>query len=364
LSTKDQVSLHNTIVKFFGAEQLKWNELNEDSKQPLDSGAKFSMKDVMELTLLHAQQMQVLSDTYEKRMKTMDHEMRDSEHTHNRHAADLLHQLDLATGQIALLANELNENNSVRAIHKILKEEDNGSNSNVSGAIKSISNRGEQNSNARFGGEFGPSTGTGAVQVKSTSPYSQSVTSLHRIKTKSNRHGRSNRVANKRNKKLKNRMRKKQKQFARVHKKKGILPLHPRKLPVFTGKQFEMTFLQRLKWFTRTKLQNYIDLANEVKRQQSDATELRLTQAGRLDGEGLKPVTTGAEFTATFMPAPGSIPATRKEGTTTASTAGPWGGKFIASPVGRTQSCGVINLFEMALTTKDKRGNVREVVKK
>lgn len=67
LNGKEQTDLHNTIVKFFGAETLKWDSaLNQpEGSSAQSSAAAFSMKDVMELTLLHAEQMQVLSSEYE-----------------------------------------------------------------------------------------------------------------------------------------------------------------------------------------------------------------------------------------------------------------------------------------------------------
>lgn len=113
-----------------------------------------------------------------------------------------------------------------------------------------------------------------------------------------------------------------------------------------------MTFLQRLKWFTRARLQNYIDLANKVHREEWEETELRLAQTGRFEEGGKPAIKQVGDLPAVFMPPPGHIPSPKKDikSEIGVNTSSPWGGKFSASPVTRTQSFGVINLFELAMT--------------
>lgn len=127
-------------------------------------------------------------------------------------------------------------------------------------------------------------------------------------------------------------------------------------MPVFTGEQFEMSFLERLKWFSKVKLDNYLHLATKLNQEESDTNTIRLGQTGYTVIE--KPQSEGADMKAVFMPAPGIIPPARRD--ILAENGVPWGGKFLASPVARTQNASILNLFELAqINNKEKKNKKR-----
>lgn len=114
-------------------------------------------------------------------------------------------------------------------------------------------------------------------------------------------------------------------------------PFIPKK-PVFSGEQFALGFLDRLKWFTESKLRNQIALKEEIKSMQNESNEKRLYQLGLLNSERKPAISSG--FNAEFMPMPGNVQGPKKDLL-------PWGGAFRSSPKKRTQdfSNNVLNLF-------------------
>jgi hypothetical protein len=116
-------------------------------------------------------------------------------------------------------------------------------------------------------------------------------------------------------------------------------------MPIFTGEQFEMSFLERLKWFSRAKYNNYLSLATKLNQEETEENNMRLDQTGMMERDDL-PLPKGAEMAAVFMPAPGNIPSPRRD----IRSEVPWGGKFKQSHVSRTIQTGpsVLNLFDLA----------------
>jgi hypothetical protein len=112
-----------------------------------------------------------------------------------------------------------------------------------------------------------------------------------------------------------------------------------------------MSFLERLKWFSRIKYNNYLSLAQKLNQEETEENNMRLDQTGMMEREDL-PQSEAADLTAVFMPAPGNIPARRdirKEM--------PWGGKFRQSAVSRTvqQGPSVLNLFDSSMIRTNSR---------
>lgn len=75
MNEKGQETLHNTIAKFFDPQlagddltpitSKPINDTNREKKAGKTSGQTFTLQDVMELTLLHAEQMRLLNAEYE-----------------------------------------------------------------------------------------------------------------------------------------------------------------------------------------------------------------------------------------------------------------------------------------------------------
>ncbi|KAJ3227811.1 hypothetical protein HK099_000065 [Clydaea vesicula] len=283
LTEKDQVSLHNTIAKFFGADNLKWNEeeISDDLNTKKHAKAThFSMQDVMEITLLHAQQMQMMSTLYEEKMSEMESNFKDLEEEKNFLIEDYNSQLRMANERAKRMAEEM--------ANLATQEEDRVQ---VSLSLPSTN----QNHSATS------SASANTFEAKQ-------LTALEAITRELEEH---HKKYKKNGKKSKRRM----KNSVPVFKTRQIIQKHEkvRKKPVFFGEQFTLNFLERLQWFTKTKLNNHSELSKKITEMEVSSNEKRLLQTGYISENATSKNANSNELSAEFMPPPGKIPSAAKD---------------------------------------------------
>ncbi|KAI9193721.1 uncharacterized protein BJ171DRAFT_586697 [Polychytrium aggregatum] len=251
----------------------------------------FSLQDVMELTLLHAQQMQLLQSEYSDKFDDMTEKMEAMEAKHKEDVEDLEKRLVIAQEAAQRIARDWQNMAEQKA-------------SAESRAMTVLTGPG--------GSTHGPGT---ADSVR----FELSDTAGGASSTKSkSRSGKSRRSSKSKKKQHRGPFFLKQRES---NNQRG---------PIFTTAPFEMSFLERLRWFTEEKLRRQNSLREKFVRMEVMANEQRLAQAHLLNRDPDPRITS------------------------------PWGGRFHISS-GQNESedtqaseVNILNLFDVAIKTRIK----------
>ncbi|KND02215.1 uncharacterized protein SPPG_09051 [Spizellomyces punctatus DAOM BR117] len=268
----------------------------------------YTLQDVMELTLLHAQQMQLLQSEYEERIQQLENHMTETEAAHEETCGDYERRIDVLQERVKRIAQEY---------MKQAKE----------GTPPDKPHTGKEDT----------SDVTSEVDTDLPRP--------DRPRTKSTRRRRSRKKSRQRWRDRKSPIR------SPIHLvQKRVLP--PRHRPVFTSPPFSMSFMDRLRWFTEAKLQKRSTIQQKFRSIEMNANEERLAQYHLLRPEKDSPTVESdpdVHLPAEFMPMPGDVPPPkRKDIWAEQGINMPWGGRF---NVHRREIGGmnILNLFDVAM---------------
>ncbi|KAI8910374.1 hypothetical protein EDD86DRAFT_205230 [Gorgonomyces haynaldii] len=278
---------------------------------------QFTMDEVIELTLLHAQQIHILQDEYEDRMKGMSTDMNRIIQEHQDKLMTYEKELDLQHTEIGNVTQELTEvmdrNERLEDTIKLLKEELEEARNYVPVG---------EDAQRRPKSKHTP-------EKKEPERRKSSIAST-RSPTRSPR------------------------------KLSRVLP--EVEAPKFTSPPFDMTFLERLKWSTEQQLKRRMEIKAVVMKQEMEKNERKLDSLQLLaekSEEYISKLDKGDPFYAEFMPGPGKIPQPKitqvwqQQGISV-----PWGGRFRTPKA--DEKINVLNLFEVALNLKKSEDETQE----
>ncbi|KAI8593918.1 hypothetical protein BDZ88DRAFT_401957 [Geranomyces variabilis] len=127
--------------------------------------------------------------------------------------------------------------------------------------------------------------------------------------------------------------------------------------PVFQSAPFAMSFMDRLRWFTELKLQKRSRIAEKYRRLEIEENEHRLAQYQLLESHA-KGRSTRAPNTlpAEFMPMPGDVPPPkRREVWGQQGISMPWGGRYNVHQGHGKKPVNILNLFDVAMNIDQPR---------
>ncbi|KAJ3048385.1 hypothetical protein HK097_010621 [Rhizophlyctis rosea] len=306
----DDKEMQETINRFidehpFGPSDAGANEFNGAMDAVDGSKEQFTLQDVMELTLLHAQQMQILQTEYEERVDTLTNQMTEMEAA----TAAMREEYEKRIQQV--------QERAQRIALEYVKQSKEGTGtadtpSSADAANKALlEDLGVQ--------EAAP---TPVVEKKKKTPSLRRKTGWRERKTPARR---------------------------MLHLvQRRVLP--PRDKPVYTSAPFTMSFMERLRFWTEVKLQKRGAIQDKFQTIEKAANEEKLKQYHLLAQEGgAQGSKDDAHLPAEFMPMPGSVPPHKiRDAWADQGINMPWGGRY---NVARRdlERVNILNLFDVAL---------------
>ncbi|KAJ3083348.1 hypothetical protein HDU99_010720 [Rhizoclosmatium hyalinum] len=320
----DSEMVDDMIDKYMNPHTKEKSELptEGDILNPTEGDADkdtFSMQDVMELTLLHAQQMHLMQKEYEDRIRQQDIQMEVMKQT--------LADADAAYEERMKQANE----RAQRLAQKYMTHR--GSTENTAKAAEGT-----------HGGKGGG--GRGGAHDDGNSSESEDGGKKKKDGVEKKKKGIS-----KESKEAKSRLYNKE---VKVPVVKPVIKLqsheHTVKKKVFTSAPFSMNFMERLRWFTEERLKKMRELEDKFRTQEINANEERLNQL-KLIRRHKGVIEDSAYRDAEFVPYPGTIPVHKmRKAWTEQGVTLPWDGRFKSMKKWENKP-NVLNLFDIALRT-------------
>ncbi|KAI9003241.1 hypothetical protein BC832DRAFT_560295 [Gaertneriomyces semiglobifer] len=265
---------------------------------PTDKSS-FTLEDLMELTLLHAQQMQLLQTEYNERIAALEQQIEASQVRQSGEREEYEQRIEQLQERTKRLAAEFmkqareSESREGRGRREEDEEEEEAELSAIGEALR--------NRSGRSGRRRGKSRGA-----------DRSKTPVHLVQK----------------------------------------ILAPRETPVFTSAPFQMSFLSRLRHYTAERLAHHEALAQKINAMEQKEVEEKLGQYNLLDDKTLTHQTKkeDAKWLARFMPMPGEVPKRRKAPGEEQGLVPPWGGKFaITKKSDDDADMNILNLFDVAM---------------
>ncbi|KAJ3182253.1 hypothetical protein HDU85_003295 [Gaertneriomyces sp. JEL0708] len=265
---------------------------------PTDKSS-FTLEDLMELTLLHAQQMQLLQTEYNERIATLEQQIEASQTRQVGEREEYEHRIEQLQERTKRLAAEFMKQarESESREGRGRREEGEDEEEDLSAIGEALRNRGSGRSGRRRG------KSRGADRSKTPVLLVQKI-------------------------------------------------LAPRETPVFTSAPFQMSFLSRLRHYTSERLAHHEALAQKINAIEQKEVEEKLGQYNLLDDKTLTKQTKkeDAKWLARFMPMPGEVPKRRKAPGEEQGLVPPWGGKFTITKKSEDEGdMNILNLFDVAM---------------
>nr|KAJ3422583.1 hypothetical protein HK105_007415 [Polyrhizophydium stewartii] len=326
----------NTFLDTYpnGRERTDEEKTDADELHGLDTTREFfSMQEVIELTLLHAQQMHVMQSEYSERIARMSNQIQ----ILHQEQAELNSEWEKRFLQAQERAQKMTQEFMLQAesrVNTTIEEE--------ASAPASVMRRKPSKS---------------VPESPGRESRTRRVHHPHRLSTTDE----AEETPNSKLEKLKARIEKRrklaiEKKLRAAKPKKRILP--PRKPRKFTSTPMAMSFLERLRWFTEMSLRKRAESRNVVTQMEMTANEQRLAHIRHIQGDDAAStngaLTEKSALMAEFMPMPGTT-----FGPTKARIMSPWGGRFktasTASNATARQNApkiNVLNLFDVAMNIR------------
>ncbi|KAJ3127707.1 hypothetical protein HK098_005943 [Nowakowskiella sp. JEL0407] len=310
---------------------MRWKtDADDDANEHFGIGEKdeFSLKEVMELTLLHAQQMQLLHHEYETRNKELSEKINELE---NQRISD--HELYEKKLQAA--------NERVQRMAAEYKEQQEKAAASAALALAASARTAEE--------------------IERSAEYEDNESLDENYRSRSQHWSRRSHWPKRKKTGWKERRMSKRKAPIHLHKKTYVL----KNKPVFSGAQFSMKFLERLRWFTEQNLEKRSKLAEKIITREMKRNEQRLATTnliiGSDSGEAKAPIIdiAGGNLFAEFMPFPGNVPVPKhREAWVDRGIGMPWGGKFYVNAAlgenAQERKINILNLFDVAMAMNQK----------
>ncbi|KAI9102454.1 hypothetical protein DFS34DRAFT_609210 [Phlyctochytrium arcticum] len=323
----DEEGMQELINNFIDQHPMESSEAGKLAGQAIismDSNEKgtYSLQEVMELTLLHAQQMHLLQSEYEERINHLQTHIADSEAAHDEICSEYERRIETLQERTKRIAQEY-----VKQVNSVPSKPSTAQDLNASLELDLLSSR----NSGRLG------TGSSRSR-KSSRKRSRQTWRDRTVKPRSPIH----------------------------LSQKRTLP--PWRRPIYTSPPFVMSFMERLRWFTDYKLQKRTHIQEKFQKMEMEANEARLAQrhllhpaaAAAADSgtgrEGLQQLGSGpstgvdsAHLPAEFMPMPGDVmPPKRRDIWAEHGINMPWGGRFTVQR-SHGASMNILNLFDVAM---------------
>ncbi|KAJ3027920.1 UNVERIFIED_CONTAM: hypothetical protein HDU68_002834 [Siphonaria sp. JEL0065] len=279
-----------------------------------DDSAKdtFTMQDVMELTLLHAQQMHLMQKEYEDRIRSQDAQMEVLKQSLADADAEYENRMKQANERAQRLAQKyMNHRGSTENTAKAAE----GVNGTKPGADEDGSSDSDEGKKKGKGGKEKKKKGNAKIKEVKSSLYTKEVKE------------------------------KVEKPVIILHKHE-----HVAKKKVFTSAPFSMNFMERLRWFTEERLKKMRELQDKFTSQEIAANEERLNQL-KLIRRHKNVIEDSAYRDAEFVPYPGHVPTYKmRKAWIDQGVTLPWGARFQSMKKWENKP-NVLNLFDITLKT-------------
>ncbi|KAI8929926.1 hypothetical protein BC831DRAFT_441618 [Entophlyctis helioformis] len=354
-----QEDIQEVISSFFDTHPNKEREMQADGKpqeedvtQHIDTDKEFfTIQEVIELTLLHAQQMHILQSEYSERIARMAGQIEEL----HQEQVDLNNEWEKRYQQAVDRAQKM----TVQTIYQ-----GTGTSGGVGGSAAddlAVVASPEQSLLSSPVARRKPSRlSVGAGHAETASRAKRAM--LHQQQQMQTAETQEDDSPSSKLAKLKERIERRrqaaiQKGQRMAKPKKRVLP--PRKLPKFSSTPMAMSFMERLRWFTEMSLRKRAESRNAVVQMEMTANEQRLAHIRRIQNDEAATSITGAlseksALMAEFMPMPGTVPTPKVHRDVWAEQGilSPWGGRFktTTSPLSlSTKKINVLNLFDVAM---------------
>ncbi|KAJ3330131.1 hypothetical protein HDU76_006363 [Blyttiomyces sp. JEL0837] len=299
ISDVEESAIKESLAKFVDESRVEAG-LHFDNGAVVDSRKGwFSLQDVMELTLLHAQQMQLLQAEYEERLHQTESALEESRKALQEAEAEHESRLKQAQERVQRLAREY---------------------------MKTVND-------APAAGETGTEDNLDQSDLEDRPETPKKDVSKRKKVKKSSKHRRFQRE-----------YRPTERHHVQIRRREYVL----KKKPKFTSAPFAMNFLERLRWFTAEKLKKRTEIRERLTAIEVAANELRL--------QHLKLIRRSEVMDAEFVPYPGQVPHLRRDIWAEQGIHMPWGGRFQSR--GNQQhgakdpeKLNILNLFDVAIRT-------------
>ncbi|TPX61216.1 hypothetical protein PhCBS80983_g01256 [Powellomyces hirtus] len=369
-----------------GGESGVEGEISAEIGEPMAVGRKatFSLQEIMELTMLHAQQMQLLQFEYEGRIQKMKIAMADQEAEHEEKVeafearVDMLHQRSKRIAheyqkqaKEVMFADEKQRSaRRSRTSTSRIGTAGGGSSRGGNGggdanndipedSIDMLVASGDMLSSKERESELGASReGRGSIRGDQGGTPGSLGASESRASSKQSSRKHSRQRGTMHSRQLQAQREAKAKKLRRAEKiARQRRSARSRFTPVFQSAPFAMSFMDRLRWFTEMKLQKRSRITEKFRRLEIDANEERLKQY-----QLLAPNATTAtkdhsgepnKLPAEFMPMPGDVPPAKRRAGELWGQQGitlPWGGRYNVHRGRRGQAVNILNLFDVAMS--------------
>ncbi|KAI9332341.1 hypothetical protein BDR26DRAFT_869333 [Obelidium mucronatum] len=283
-----------------------------------DESAKdtFTMQDVMELTLLHAQQMHLMQKEYEDRIRSQDAQMEVLKQS--------LADADLEYENRMKQANE----RAQRLAQKYMNHR--GSTENTAKAAEGAHGT---KGGGGAGGDDGSSSDSEDGKKKGKAGKDKKKKTSSKVKeVKSSLYSKEVKAPV-------------IKPVIKLHKHEHVV-----KKKVFTSAPFSMNFMERLRWFTEERLKKMRELQDKFTSQEIAANEERLNQL-KLIRRHKNIIEDSMYRDAEFVPYPGHVPTHKmRKAWIDQGVTLPWGARFQSMKKWENKP-NVLNLFDIALKT-------------
>ncbi|KAJ3286609.1 hypothetical protein HK104_008961 [Borealophlyctis nickersoniae] len=346
----DEEEMQETINRFMDVHPLVQTETStgevptEDLMNAVDGQKEyFTLQDVMELTLLHAQQLQILQTEYEDRIQSLSTQIANAEASHAEACAEYERRIQTVQDRAQRIALEY-----VRQVKE--------------GAMGGGDGQSPDAANSMLLADLGVGEAAAPEPELKHTPKKRTA-------SRKRKHG----------------WRERKSPVRRVLHLQQRRVLPPRHTPTFTSAPFRMNvsfspqsflqmepkptpstpltpkFMERLRFFTEVKLQKRAAVRDKFRTLEVAANEQRLAQAHLLKGtpssaqisEEVLNEGSGdahhAHLRAEFMPMPGSVPPHKiRDVWAEQGIHMPWGGRFNVAQR-EMEDVNILNLFDVAL---------------
>ncbi|KAJ3011207.1 hypothetical protein HKX48_006972 [Thoreauomyces humboldtii] len=333
----DEEEMQEAVNRFMEERPMVFTDdaPQDDEPTPAEKKVTFTLQEVMELTMLHGQQMQLLQFEYESRIEKLHEAMADQEATHEEKCDAYEARVEALHQRTKRIAQEYQKQAKEVVFAETLQvQREESERRSPSSRGHGSSRNGSSRPRSRSA-ERSPSRSAGLPTSRQQNRQSRRLTSRQRGR----RDAKHVRI-------------KYDTKLARA--RQASMSRHT---PVFQSAPFAMSFMDRLRWYTELKLQKRSSIQQKFRRIEIAANEERLKQyqllSGPTDSSAAGPATEPNQLPAEFMPMPGEVPPVkRRELWGQQGIHMPWGGRYNVHRGKKREGAGIniLNLFDVAMS--------------
>ncbi|KAJ3176758.1 hypothetical protein HDU87_004897 [Geranomyces variabilis] len=331
----------------------------------------FTLQEIMELTMLHGQQMQLLQFEYEGRIQNLTTEIAERKAAYEEKIDAYEARVDHLQQRSKRIAQAYQKQAKEVAFTDTPRRSSKRASTTRAGSIPSRASRGAGTLSQSASAELPPAPDAEGQTDEDDDSFEEDPALSSRTPSRRNAEdrgdaGSDSRVSSVRSSRRASRSRRsmvhsrqlqsrkeakqaklKQKETAAARKRAE----KSRYTPVFQSAPFAMSFMDRLRWFTELKLQKRSRIAEKYRRLEIEENEHRLAQYQLLESHAKARSTRGPNaLPAEFMPMPGDVPPPkRREVWGQQGITMPWGGRYNVHQGHGKKPVNILNLFDVAM---------------